>query len=64
MAIPPALRARQGCVASLPAAARPPLPRARHAVAGEGQDEEHGKGDARALRPEVARPTPERSKVR
>lgn len=42
MAIPPALRAPQGCVAALPGDKRPPLRRARHAdrQGGQGEDTE------------------------
>ena len=64
MAIPPALRAPQGCVAPLPGAMRPPLPRARHAVRGRDQGRDHRCRGAGAPPPGFARPTHERSTVR
>lgn len=46
MAIAPDLRTPQGCVAPLPGAVRPPLPRARQALRRGGLGEETGWGEA------------------
>ena len=61
MAIAPDLRAPQGCVATLPGASRPPLPRARQALRRRGLGEELGWGEAPSG---SARPTLEGSAER
>jgi len=64
MAIPPALRAPQGCVAALPGDKRPPLRRPRHAVRQGGQDEDmEGRGTGMPS-PRLARQPRTWSKVR
>lgn len=64
MAIPPALRAPQGCVATLPGDERPPLRRARHAVRRRGQGEEKEGEGTGMPGPCLACPSPTWSKVR
>jgi len=61
MAIAPVLRTPQGCVAPLPGAAHPPLPRARQALRRRCLGEETGWGEAPSS---SARQTLEGSAVR
>lgn len=61
MAIAPVLRTPQGCVAPLPGAAHPPLPRARQALRRGGLGEETGWGEVPSS---SARQTLEGSAVR